>query len=779
MGKIRADGRTLLAESSVLSSTAVAKALLAVLPESTLRQRVVAGLQTLDTSPAPKQRSNVELPVRGPYFCAGCPHNRSTQVPNGSFAGAGIGCHIMAVGTGRRTETFTQMGGEGVHWIGLSPFNDMDHMFQNLGDGTYQHSGVLAVRQAVVSGVNLTFKILYNDAVAMTGGQPVEGQPTVARIAQQLLAEGVREVVVMSDDPVALLVEEALPDGVKIFNRDALDLEQRRLREVKGVTAIIYAQTCAAEKRRRRKRGTLIDPKRRLFINDRVCEGCGDCSDQSGCIAVEPLTTSWGRKRQINQSSCNKDFSCLEGFCPSFVEVIGGELRKVSNTSSHSVLEERITALPTPNYVEPQRVHSLLCAGIGGSGVLTLAGIIAMAAHLQGHQVRTLDFTGLSQKNGSVIGHIKIAPQHMEIHSPRVGQQQADVLLGCDQITASAYVSLVSAKQGKVLLNSGFIPTAEFVANNNMPLITDVAPITFAQFDHQGFDANAVAQRLFGDLAAVNMLMLGFAFQRGWLPLGEPALQRAIELNGVAVQENLDAFAWGRILAEDEHAADSITPAQVIEVEPSTADWQQILASELGEYQNDAYAQSFLDFCEQLQNLSRARSADYQQLVVRACRQLARLMMYKDEYEVARLYSDGDFQRKLRAQFTGDYKLRLHLAPPLLSRTDPHTGRLQKRAYGQWLLRLLPLLAKLRGLRGTVFDPFGYLGERRDERQLISHYRDLVKQVLAHLTDENSDLAAALIDRVDDVRGFGVVKQQRLCSYYENIDEELKRYLAT
>ncbi|MEC7560564.1 MAG: indolepyruvate ferredoxin oxidoreductase family protein, partial [Pseudomonadota bacterium] len=396
VGKTQSDGSRLLAASSALSSMAIAKALIAVLPPSTLREKAIAGLTALDTTAVLALRNNAELPVRAPYFCAGCPHNRSTQVPHGSVAGAGIGCHIMAVGTARRTETFTQMGGEGVHWVGLSPFNDMKHMFQNLGDGTYQHSGVLAVRQAVVSGVNLTFKILFNDAVAMTGGQPVEGQPTVSRIAQQLLAEGVREVVVVSDDPKSLLDSEHLPVGVNTHSRDALESVQTRLRQVKGVTAIIYAQTCAAEKRRRRKRDIVVDPKRRLFINDRVCEGCGDCSQQSGCIAVEPLTTAWGRKRQINQSSCNKDLSCLDGFCPSFVEVIGGELRKAPKAPSQAVLEERMTLLPTPEYVEPQRVYSLLCAGIGGSGVLTLAGIIAMAAHLQGHQVHTLDFTGLS-----------------------------------------------------------------------------------------------------------------------------------------------------------------------------------------------------------------------------------------------------------------------------------------------------------------------------------------------------------------------------------------------
>ena len=778
VGKTLQDGRILLPESSALTSAAVIKAMVTVMPLNPLRDRMQAYIQSLNAATSPNVRSNTELPARTPYFCAGCPHNRSTEVPCGSFAGAGIGCHIMAVGTGRRTETFTQMGGEGVHWVGLSSFNDSNHMFQNLGDGTYQHSGSLAVRQAVLSGVNLTFKILYNDAVAMTGGQPVEGQPSVGRIARQLLAEGVVEVVVLSDDPATLRSTEDLPENVQLHPRDALDSVQCRLREIDGVTALIYVQTCAAEKRRRRKRGSMVDPQRRLFINEDVCEGCGDCTQQSGCIAIEPLPSPRGRKRQINQSSCNKDFSCLNGFCPSFVEVVGGELSKAPTQPRQALLRERSAALSMPEIAELQNVYSILCAGIGGSGVLTLAGVVAMAAHLQGYRARTLDFTGLSQKNGSVVGHIKIAPQNVDIHSPRIDQSQGDVLLGCDQITAASFASLMAVESGKVLLNSGFTPTAQFVADNDMPLVTDVAPLAFERFCYQRFDANAAARQLFGDSAMVNMLVLGFAFQHGWIPLPEPSLRRAIELNGVSVQDNLEAFTWGRILAEDQHAVRGLIPAQALEIKPSPKDWQQELMDELRRYQNEAYAQSFSKFCIDAQHIECAQDVDSEQLVARAARHLARLMMYKDEYEVARLYSSDAFRNNLRAQFSGGYKLRVHLAPPLISRIDRHSGRPRKRAYGQWVFGLFHLLARFRGLRGTLFDPFGYLPERRQERQLVNQYRDLVKQVLRHLRDDNTDQARALIDSVDDVRGFGVVKQQRLNAYYERIDRDLPRYLA-
>lgn len=778
VGKTRQDGRVLLAESQTFTAKQILRALLAVLPSGPLQHRISAYLQASDGVSKSRLRMNSELPKRTPYFCAGCPHNRSTVVPSGSRAGAGIGCHIMAVGTNRRTETFTQMGGEGVHWVGLSPFNQSEHMFQNLGDGTYQHSGSLAVRQAVLSGVNITFKVLYNDAVAMTGGQPVEGQPTVARIAAQMLAEGVKEVVVLSDDAAALSDEEDLPEGVECYSRDALETVQLRLRQRQGVTALIYVQTCAAEKRRRRKRGTLVDPPRRLFINDRVCEGCGDCSKQSSCIAVEPLQTPWGRKRQINQSSCNKDFSCVNGFCPSFVEVLGGELRRPPVAPRQARLRKRLAALAEPNIGELQGVYSILCAGIGGSGVLTLAGVIAMAAHLHGRQVRTLDFTGLSQKNGAVVGHIKIAPHWLDIHSPRIGDEQGDLMLGCDQITAAGCVQLMAPGEGSVVLNSGSIPTAQFVADNDMPIVTDVAAIAFGSSQLQSFDANAAAEQLFGDLAAVNLLVLGFAFQKGLIPLPEHALRRAIELNGAAIAENLEAFGWGRVLAEDKHALAASTPVQIANVDQAPADWLECLCSELRAYQNQAYADSLRRFYADIHRHELQLLGSSQGLAAAGARQLARLMMYKDEYEVARLYSDDGFRKKLQAQFAGDYRLRIHLAPPLLSSSDAASGRPRKHAYRQWMLGFFPWLAKLKCLRGTRFDPFGYSLERREERQLIAQYRDLVQEVIAHVCTDNVVAARAIIDSVDQVRGFGVIKQQRLDVYRESIEREMAQYLA-
>jgi len=767
VGKTDETGAILLPSTGELTPAIVARAVVARLQrlgDAAQFEQHLARLESFERPAAPP----ITRLQRTPFFCSGCPHNTSTRVPEGSRAMAGIGCHSMALFMAdRHTATLTHMGGEGVNWIGQAPFTAERHVFQNLGDGTYAHSGLMAIRAAAAAGVNITYKILYNDAVAMTGGQPVEGAPSVAQIAQQVLAEGAKRVVVVAEEPEKYSAHSGLPKGVAVHHRDALDAVQCELRDIPGLTALIYDQTCAAEKRRRRKRGTYPDPAERVVINEAVCEGCGDCSVKSNCIAVMPVETEFGRKRQIDQSNCNKDFSCLKGFCPSFVTVRGATPRKLGGIAAADNLFAR---LPEPKLQPLDQPYSIVVTGIGGTGVITLGALIGMAAHLEGKGCTVLDVSGLAQKNGAVMSHVRLAPRPEELHSVRVAAGGADLLLGCDLVVAAspAALSRIASGATKAVLNSHVRPTAAFIFNPDADFetITMLQAIKAAARETDMVDATGLASALMGDSIAANLFMLGYAFQKGPVPLSLAAIERAIELNGIAVETNKRSFAWGRLAAQDRAqvealvrnaAPDAATP------EPQTLDALiERRAAFLGQYQDAAYAQRYRDTVAAIKTAEAARARGYSGLGGAVAKYLFTLMAYKDEYEVARLYTDGTFLRKLQAQFEGDFTLDYHLAPPLLAARDPATGELRKRVFGPWMRHVFKLLARLRGLRGTVFDIFGYTKERRMERRLIAEYEAVIREVAASLNPGNHALAVEIASLPAKIRGFGHVKARNV-----------------
>ncbi|HYM32597.1 MAG TPA: indolepyruvate ferredoxin oxidoreductase family protein [Candidatus Cybelea sp.] len=729
---------------------------------------------------AKEKQLSTEPPAisRIPYFCSGCPHNTSTRVPEGSRAVAGIGCHYMALWMNRETSTFTQMGGEGVPWIGQAPFTDETHIFANLGDGTYYHSGLMAIRASAAAKVNITYKILFNDAVAMTGGQPVEGQLTVPEITQQVYGEGVKRIVVVTDEPEKYPPGTNFAPGVTIRHRDDLDAVQRELRDIEGCTILVYDQTCAAEKRRRRKRGTFPDPAKRAFINDAVCEGCGDCSTASNCVSVEPLETEFGRKRQINQSSCNKDFSCVNGFCPSFVTVHGGQLRKAASgrgKTSPGGGSDPFAALPLPELPKLDAgPYGILITGVGGTGVITIGALLGMAAHIEELGISVLDMTGLAQKGGAVFSHVRIARKPDDIHAVRVAAGGAQVVLGCDMVVTASAEALDRIAKGvtRTVVNSHMAPTADFTLNPDADFHTAALrnAVRRAAGDNltEFVPATEIATALMGDSIATNLFMLGYAFQRGLVPLSLESLQRAIELNGVAVETSRRTFDWGRLYAHDPKAVEAVVrPVQPAALEPqrfaATAD--ELVASrvkELTRYQNAAYAEKYASLVKRVAAAERERAPGQTKLAEAVARYAYKLMAYKDEYEVARLYTDGDFLRKLNAQFEGDFTLQFHLAPPLIAERDPRTGRLKKRAFGPWMFKAFKLLARLKGLRGTAFDIFGRTPERRRERQLIDDYFALMDTVTARLDNDNHRLAVQLASIPEHIRGYGHVKDRHL-----------------
>ncbi|HXV25682.1 MAG TPA: indolepyruvate ferredoxin oxidoreductase family protein [Alphaproteobacteria bacterium] len=711
---------------------------------------------------------------RVPYFCSGCPHNTSTVLPEDSRALAGIGCHYMVQWMDRHTDTFTQMGGEGVTWVGQAPFTETRHIFANLGDGTYFHSGILAIRAAVASGVNITYKILYNDAVAMTGGQPVDGQLTVPQVTHQLYGEGVRKIVVISDEPEKYPTSGGFAHGVTVRHRDDLDAVQRELREIEGVTALVYDQTCAAEKRRRRKRGLMEDPAKRVFINEAVCEGCGDCSVKSNCLSVVPVETEFGRKRAIDQSSCNKDYSCLKGFCPSFVTVHGGRVRKprIEGTKSRE-LSGWMGDLPDPVLPELDEPWGILVTGVGGTGVVTIGALLGMASHLEGKGCSVLDMTGLAQKGGAVYSHIRIASAPDELHAVRIAAGGARLLLGCDIVVSGSFDALAKLRAGysHAIVNEHETITGDFTRNPDFTLpgfelhkaVSDAVGPEAVDF----LDATRLATALMGDSIATNPFMLGFAWQKGLIPLSAEALLRAIELNATAVEANRQAFLWGRRAAHDLAAVErAAAPALA---EPAShrlsRNLEELVAKRvehLTRYQNRAYAERYLRLVERVRDAEATHAKGLSGLAEAVARAAHKLMAYKDEYEVARLYTDGAFLSQLRQQFEGDYRLQFHLAPPLLAERDPSTGHLKKRAYGPWMLNAFALLARMKGLRGTIFDPFGRSVERRRERALIGEYELLVEELIQDLNHDNHALAVEIARLPLDIRGFGHVQEANL-----------------
>jgi indolepyruvate ferredoxin oxidoreductase len=689
---------------------------------------------------------------RVPHYCSGCPHNTSTKVPEGSRAVAGIGCHYMVTWMDRRTDTFTQMGGEGVPWIGQAPFTETAHIFANLGDGTYYHSGILAIRAAIAAGVNITYKILYNDAVAMTGGQPLDGTLTVRQVVDQLAAEGVTRIVVVSDEP------EKYPSGMAARHRDELDAIQRELREEKGVTILVYDQTCAAEKRRRRKRGKMEDPKRRVFINDLVCEGCGDCSVQSNCMSVVPLETEFGRKRAIDQSSCNKDFSCLKGFCPSFVTVEGGELRKQRPAVKDSGLWPVLREPALPPLEEP---WNILVTGVGGTGVVTIGALLGMAAHLEGKGVSVLDMTGLAQKGGAVFSHIRIAEKPGDIHAVRIAAGTANLLIGCDLVVAASADGLSRLQKGhtRAIVNGHETITSQFTRNPDFDFGTrDLSARIAEAADADFIDASAIATGLLGDSIATNLFMLGFAWQRGLVPLSADAIERAIEINGVAANFNKQAFLWGRRAAEDLAAVKrTALPDEAPKPLATLDEMVTRRVAFLTSYQDAAYARRYEQLVRDVQRTERERAPGMSGLAEAVAQGYFKRLAIKDEYEVARLWTETGFLEKVASQVEGDYRFNFHLAPPLLAKRDPTTGQLKKSAYGPWMLRAFRLLAKARRLRGTALDIFGRTGERRMERQLLADYERLVDELTRGLTPENHATAVEVARLTLQIRGYGHV----------------------
>jgi indolepyruvate ferredoxin oxidoreductase len=763
---------TLLRANADLSPALIARAIAHRLKklgvDGDIGARIDAQLAVLEA----KERSMQVLEVkadRAPWFCSGCPHNTSTVVPEGSRAMAGIGCHFMATWMDRATIGFTQMGGEGVPWVGQQPFSTEQHVFANLGDGTYFHSGLLAIRQSIAAGVNITYKILYNDAVAMTGGQQVGERPeghSVNQIAHSLMAEGVTREVVVTDEPQKYTVAK-LPPGVEVHHRDELDRIQREFRQIKGTTAIIYDQTCATEKRRRRKRGAMVDPAVRVVINDLVCEGCGDCSVKSNCLSVEPLETEFGRKRTINQSTCNKDMSCLKGFCPSFVTVEGGNM-KVKTRAQAPLSLGAFGELPEPALPALDGAYGIVVAGVGGTGVITIGQLLGMAGHIEGKGIVTQDAAGLAQKGGATWSHVLIGERQDDIRTTRVSMAGADLVIGCDPIVTAGKETVLRMRLGRthVALNAHSAPTAAFVKNADWAnpgdacaaeIVKAVGPEGVA-----AFNADAAATKLMGDSIYTNPMMLGYAWQKGWIPLGRESLLRAIELNGVAVENNKAAFTWGRRAAHDWASVESLlAPAQVIEFKKreTLEGMVERRAQFLTAYQNTAYADSYRNFVDKVR-LAEAPLGKTA-LTEAVARYLFKLMAYKDEYEVARLHAETGFQEKIAAMFEGDYKVNYHLAPPLVARRN-EKGELQKKKYGPAMLTAFRVLAKLKGLRGTPFDIFGTTSERRAERALPAEYRQSIEQVIASLNAANHSQALEIARIPDQIKGFGHVKERNL-----------------
>ena len=762
IGKCDEHGNWLLPPTSELTPARIARVIAKRIGRYVTSEPIRARLEFLEQKEKSLQKQVLSL-QRKPHFCSGCPHNTSTKVPEGSKAASGIGCHVMASWMDRDTAGYAQMGGEGVPWVAASKYNGNKHIFQNLGEGTWYHSGSLAIRQAVAAETNITYKILYNDAVAMTGGQPVDGPVSVRGIAQTCRAEGVDKIVLVSDD-ISKFSHGEFPAGTMFRAREDLDAVQRDLREVKGVSVLIYEQTCATEKRRRRKRGTLEDPKRFAVINPLVCEGCGDCSVESNCLSVEPLETKYGTKRKINLSNCNKDFSCLNGFCPSFVTVEGAERRKKKGADFD--LAAMVADLAMPTLPSLTTTFDLLVTGVGGTGVVTVGALITMAAHIEGRGASVLDFTGFAQKFGTVLSYIRLGETPADIHQVRIDQGSADAVIGCDIVVSSAPRASVHYRKGsRVVLNRAKMPTGDLVLHRDADLRVDtreqVIRAAVGPDNVSGFDANEAAETLLGDSVFANVLMLGYAWQKGLVPVSEAALKQAILLNAVAVERNVRAFDLGRVLAgSPEVLSLNDRPAEVDTFESIMAD----RAAFLTDYQNASYAARYC------QTLVPVRDALGDALAIVAARSLFKLMAYKDEYEVARLHTQTGFEETLKESFSGDFKIQYHMAPPILPLGKDGRGRPVKRALGAWMTPVMRGLARGKRLRGTVFDPFGYAAERRTERGLIMWFEGVLQVVAARGAPDTDESIARILAAPMDIRGYGPVKEAAIADVKARVD---------
>jgi len=773
-------GEWLLTSKADFSVAQIARVIASRIARFHVSDLIKARLTFLEAKDAVLKKA-VDTPPRPAYYCSGCPHNTSTKVPEGSFALAGIGCHVMATAIyPEYNKTTTHMGGEGAPWIGQAPFSKVPHVFANLGDGTYFHSGYLAIRAAIAAKVNMTYKILYNDAVAMTGGQPVDGITSVPMIAQQMAAEGVQRIALVTEDLGRYVERTGLPSSVSLHDRKDLDAVQRELREIKGVSILIYDQTCAAEKRRRRKKAEYPDPNKRMFINEAVCEGCGDCGVQSNCTSIMPAETEFGRKRSIDQSSCNKDYSCVKGFCPSFVTVEGGRLKK---SKTGTAKEDNFGDLPDPVLPACDVPFNILLNGIGGTGVITVGALIGMAGHLEGKGVSVLDMTGMSQKNGSVTSHIRVAQDPKRIRAQRIATGEADLILGCDMLTSGSHDAISKMRPGRTraVVNTHEQPTGNFAKNRDWEFPVDQvkALINESVENHSDFiDATRLATALMGDSIATNLFMLGFAYQKGAIPVSEAALLRAIELNGVAIESNKKSFLWGRRAAVDLARVEKVAfPGKpiVLQMPQSIDTLVKRRVAFLTEYQDAAYAAKFEELMAEVRTAEAKLGGN--KLATAVAKNYFKLMAYKDEYEVARLYTDGQFVEKLKQQFEGDFSLKFNLAPPLFAKKDEQ-GHLIKAQYGSWVWKAFGVLAKLKGLRGGTFDVFGYSAERKMERAMIVEYRDMVRGLLQNLNADNLTTAVEIANLPDQVRGFGHVKEKAVEQYRRKKDKLLAQYPA-
>ena len=767
VGRRNEAGEILLAEIGEFGPEDVTRALSGRIAHFHTSDRIAARVAFLEAKAERRAERNGLSISRMPYFCSGCPHNTSTKLPDGSRAHGGVGCHFMSTYMDRNVTAHTHMGGEGANWIGQAPFTETGHIFQHIGDGTYFHSGLMAIRACIAAGVNITYKILYNDAVAMTGGQPHDGTITPMSISAQVAAEGVRTIYVVTDDPQKYPSIASFANGTQIEPRHRLDYVQRILRETPGVSVLIYDQTCAAEKRRRRKKGTMIDPPRRMFINHRVCEGCGDCSETSNCLSILPFETAFGKKRRIDQSSCNKDYSCAEGFCPSFVNVIGGVPKKSSGALT---IPSDLALLPEPDLpaLGGETAYNILITGIGGTGVVTIAALLTMAAHAEGKAFSTIDQFGMAQKGGAVMSHVRIAADDSSMGPARLSTGSADLVLGCDSLVTGGDDALatVDPSRTRLIVNSHQAITGQFAMNPDLTFPADAieqrirneAGPDMAEF----IDASRIATRLLGDSIMSNLFMLGFAYQKGLIPVSAVALNKAIELNAIAVETNKAAFEWGRRMAFKRSAVEALVEGSDA---PDIQSLEELIAHRHGElvaYQNLAYADRYESVVRRVAATETAQAPGRSGLAETVARNLYKLMAYKDEYEVARLYADPAFREQLDTQFDGIERVELLLAPPLLARPDPKSGKIRKTTFGPWIFPVLRQLAKLKRLRGTAWDIFGRTGERRTERALIDEYLATVDELLPQLSADNHSTAVVIAEVPSKIRGYGHVKEKSI-----------------
>ncbi|MBT6273717.1 MAG: indolepyruvate ferredoxin oxidoreductase family protein [Chromatiales bacterium] len=791
VGRFDESGERLLPEVGEIAPAQVVRAIASRIEYFHRDDRVREHLAFLDAKAAETHSLAAIGVKRTPYFCSGCPHNSSTRLPEGSIAFGGVGCHFMATYMDRDNMTHTHMGGEGANWIGLAPFVDRGHVFQNLGDGTFFHSGLLAIRACHAAGVNITYKILFNDAVAMTGGQPIDGPQSPATIAAQVRAEGVQHIVVVSDDPERSRAHQGYPGNVSFEHRDVLNQVQDSLRDTGGVSVLIYDQTCAAEKRRRRKRGDMEDPTRRVFINERVCEGCGDCSTQSNCLSVVPVETPNGRKRRIDQSSCNKDYSCLKGFCPSFVSVVGGTPKR---NAAQQEIPNAVRLLPEPARpaIEAGRTYNVLVTGIGGTGVVTVGAMLTMAAHLEGRACSSVDQFGMAQKGGAVTSHIRLAAKAEDIQTARMTVGGADLLLGCDSLVAASELALaaIDRKRTRVVVNTHQAITGQFTRDPNLlfPKTSIEQRLQATSGAHliDFVDATKLANSLLGDAILSNMFMLGFAYQKGAVPLSASSIEQAIGMNGVAVEANISAFSWGRRAAIDLAAVASvIEPRQDADSSVPTLDALiERHIDDLTTYADAAYAERYRKMVQSMRAAEAALGVDGPSevaatLTETVARTAYRLMAIKDEYEVARLFTDGAFAKAVEDAFEGTTAIEFHMAPPLFARTDPRTGHPMKRRFGPWMMGALKLLARAKRIRGTLLDPFRFNRERTMEKALIERFEAVVAQLAKGLSTGNLATAHQTVEAFDSIRGYGHVKLANHGRAIALIDERLANWRDT